>query len=93
VLCGDVFIPTAFSPDGGTYNEYFYVRGDCIINMSFVVFDRWGNKVFESNDPSKGWDGTYAGKPMNPGSYVWYLKATLKNGATIDKKGSVMLVR
>lgn len=94
VLCGDVFIPTAFSPSNpSNYNQYLYVRGDCITDMDFIVFDRWGNKVFESTSLAKGWDGNYKGEAMNPGSFVWYLKATLKDGSKIDKKGNVTLVR
>lgn len=92
VLCGDVFIPDAFSPNGSN-NQYFYVRGDCITDMSFLIFDRWGNKVFESNSLSKPWDGTYKGQPMNPGAFVWYLNATLKDGTKIERKGNVTLVR
>lgn len=93
VLCGDVFIPTAFSPNGDGHDDYLYVRGDCITDMSFLVFDRWGNKVFESTGLLNGWDGKYKGQPMNVGSYVWYLKATLKDGTKIEKKGNVTLVR
>jgi gliding motility-associated-like protein len=93
VLCGNVFIPNVFSPNGDGHDDYLFVRGDCITNMTFVVFDRWGNKVFESTSLSKGWDGTYNGQPMNTGSYIWYLKATLKDGATIERKGDVTLVR
>lgn len=94
VLCGAVFIPTAFSPSNpSNYNQYLYVRGDCITEMDFLVFDRWGNKVFESNNLSKGWDGNYNGIAMNPGSFVWYLKATLKDGTKVERNGNVTLVR
>jgi gliding motility-associated-like protein len=61
--------------------------------MDFMVFDRWGNKVFESQTQSKGWDGTNNGKPLTMGAYVWELTATLQDGTTIDKKGNVTLVR
>lgn len=61
--------------------------------MSFLVFDRWGNNVFESTSLLNGWDGTYKGQPMNMGSYIWYLKATLRDGTKIERKGEVTLVR
>ncbi len=93
VNCGQVFIPTAFSPNNDGENDRLYVRGKCITQMDFVVFDRWGNKVFESESLNTGWDGTYKGQPMNTGTYVWYLKATLADGTTLDKKGNVELVR
>lgn len=93
VLCGDVFVPDAFTPNNNLHNNILYVRGDCITNMTFMVFDRWGNKVFESNNLNNGWNGASNGLPMTVGTYVWYLKATLKDGSTIERKGNVSLVR
>jgi gliding motility-associated-like protein len=90
--CGEVFVPNAFSPNE-TNNAVLYVRGVCIAQMDFLVFDRWGNKVFESQNQDKGWDGTYKGQPMNMGTYVWYLKATLRDGTNMEKKGNITLVR
>ncbi|HTB33049.1 MAG TPA: gliding motility-associated C-terminal domain-containing protein [Bacteroidia bacterium] len=90
--CGDVFIPTAFSPNEAN-NSILYVRGVCIAQMDFLVFDRWGNKVFESQNLDNGWDGTYKGLPMNMGTYVWFLKASLEDGTNIERKGNVTLVR
>ena len=88
----NIFVPTAFSPNQSV-NNMFYVRGNCIASISFLVFDRWANKVFESNNQNFGWDGTYAGKPMNMGTYIWYLKATLADGTNVEKKGNITLVR
>jgi gliding motility-associated-like protein len=61
--------------------------------MDFMVFDRLGNKVFETNNQAMPWDGTYKGEPMNTGIYVYYLKATMIDGTIVEKKGSVALVR
>ncbi len=93
VICGDVFIPDAFSPNGDGHNDFFYVRGDCITDMTFEVFDRWGNTVFSSTNVNDGWDGNYKGLPLNMGTYVWFLKATLRDGSQIERKGNVALVR
>jgi gliding motility-associated-like protein len=92
-LCQNVFVPGAFSPNGDGHNDVLYVRGNCIIEMDFIVYDRWGNKVFESNDPHMGWDGRYNGQMMNTASFGYYLKAKLFNGTTVEKKGNVGLVR
>lgn len=92
VSCGDVFVPDVFSPNGA-HNNILYVRSTCIASMDFLVFDRWGNKIFESHDLNTGWNGTYKGQPMNTGTYIWYLKATLQDGTSIEKKGNVTLVR
>ncbi|MGP8214638.1 MAG: gliding motility-associated C-terminal domain-containing protein [Bacteroidia bacterium] len=88
-----LFIPDAFSPNGNGVNDLLYVRSNCIKSMIFEIFDRWGNKIFETNSQSVPWDGTYNGKPMNTGTYVYYLNATMNNGTTVEKKGSVALVR
>jgi gliding motility-associated-like protein len=93
VICGAVFIPEAFSPNGDGQNDILYVRGDCIRTMQFDVFDRWGSKVFETNDKNVGWNGAYKGEAMNSGSYVYYLNAIMYDGTTVTKKGNVTLVR
>ncbi|HTB07839.1 MAG TPA: SBBP repeat-containing protein [Bacteroidia bacterium] len=88
-----IFIPDAFSPNGDGQNDYLYVRGDCIKTMDFKIFDRWGNKVFESADKNIPWDGTFKGQPMNTDTFVYYLDATTYDGKTITKKGNVALIR
>lgn len=92
VSCGDVFVANAFSPNEAN-NKILYVRGPCISTMDFMVFDRWGNKVFESQNTDNGWDGTYKGLALTTGTFVWYVKATLLDGTTVEKKGNVALVR
>jgi len=91
--CGEVFIPNVFAPNETMYNNILYVRSTCIASMDFLIFDRWGNKVFESQNLNDGWDGTYKGQAMNTATFVWVLKATLQDGTSIDKKGNVTLVR
>ncbi len=91
--CPDIFIPTAFSPNGDGQNDVLYMRGGCISSMTFVIFDRWGNKVFESNNQNEGWDGAYNGKPMQTGTYSYYINGTYTDGKTFEKKGNITLVR
>ncbi len=93
VVCGTVFIPEAFSPNGDGQNDVLYVRGDCIKTMQFDVFDRWGNRVFETSDKNIGWNGMYKGDAMNTGSYVYSITATMYDGTIVSKKGNVALVR
>ncbi len=87
-----IFIPDVFSPNQNI-NNILYVRCSSIASMTFMIFDRWGNKVFESQNPAIGWDGTHNGKTLDIGTYVWELKATLQDGTTTNKKGNVTLVR
>jgi gliding motility-associated-like protein len=91
--CGSIFIPTAFSPNKDGQNDMLYVRGNCIKTMDFVIYDRWGNRVFESNNLSYGWDGTYKGMAENTAVFAYYLHATLQDGTSVDKKGNISLIR
>jgi gliding motility-associated-like protein len=91
--CNSLFIPDAFSPNNDGQNDIFYVRGNCIATMDISIYDRWGNKVFESRNQATGWDGTYNGKPMNTGTYMYSLKGTQFDGTLLDKRGSITLVR
>ncbi len=89
----NIFVPNIFSPNGDGYNDYLYVRSLCLKNMDFAVFDRFGNKVFETRNQGTPWDGTYHGKAMDMGTYMWYLNAVLEDGTNIVKSGNVTLLR
>lgn len=93
--CGDpdIFVPNAFTPDGDDNNDILYVRGNNIRDMHFVVFDRWGEKVFETFKQSEGWDGTYKGMKADPAVFVYYLEVTCVGEMTFFKKGNVTLIR
>jgi gliding motility-associated-like protein len=91
--CGDIFIPDAFSPNKDGKNDILLVHNPCIKTMNFIIYDRWGNKIFESDNVNNGWDGNYLGQPMNTGTYVYYFKASMNDGSSIEKKGNVALVR
>ncbi|NVO03793.1 MAG: gliding motility-associated C-terminal domain-containing protein, partial [Bacteroidetes bacterium] len=93
ILCGEVFIPSAFSPNNDNSNDVLYIRGNCITTMEFAIFDRWGEKVFETTDVVNGWDGKYKGQLMNSQVFVYYLTATLLNGEQIKRQGNISLVR
>ncbi len=91
--CDDLFIPTAFSPNSDGANEMECVMGNCFQTFQFTIYDRWGEKVFESNNPQLCWDGTYKGKLMNTAVFVYFLKATLVGGEEISRTGNVSLIR
>ncbi len=59
----------------------------------FRIFNRFGELIFETSQTTKGLDGSYKGKPQQPGNYVWMLKGRTRNGKTIEMKGNVVLVR
>jgi gliding motility-associated-like protein len=93
VACGDVFVPNAFSPNNDNANDTFYVRGNCIKFMDLQIFNRWGEKVFASTDPAKGWDGVWRGQPCETATFTYYLRATLLDGTEINKQGTISLVK
>lgn len=91
--CGELFVPTAFSPNNDSQNDLECVYGKCIESLLFSVYDRWGEKVFETEDQQQCWDGRYRGKLMNTGVFVYTLQATFKSGESVTKKGNIGLVR
>ena len=88
-----LFVPNIFSPNGDLNNDVLYVRSHNIKTMDFCIYNRWGEKVFESKDINKGWDGTFKDSKCSEGVFVYYLNATLKNDKQIMKKGNVTLIR
>lgn len=94
-VSGDLIVPTAFSPNNDGYNDLFILRvvGSCFDSFSFLIFDRWGEKVFETQNISSTWDGTYRGKFLDPGVFVYSINATLFNGEIVSKKGNITLIR
>ncbi len=94
VISKGVVIPTAFTPDNDGKNEVFkpIVLGTAI-DYLFVVFNRWGQKLFESKIAGKGWDGAFNGQLQSAGTYIWTLSCTLDTNQQIQKKGTVVLIR
>lgn len=95
LICDDVhlFIPNAFSPNDDNYNDKLYLRGHNIEKMIFRIFDRWGEMVFETEDQTIGWDGTFRGKKLNPDVYDYYLDVTCLGGLNEIIKGNITLMK
>jgi gliding motility-associated-like protein len=89
----DIFVPNTFTPNGDGANDVLFVRGRHIARMEFKVFDRWGEKVFETNDPAIGWDGQYKGMLVDPAVFVYHLRAWCIDGQEFFTKGNVTVVR
>jgi gliding motility-associated-like protein len=90
----NIFVPTAFSPDASGSNDRHCVHGTaCITTMTMGIYDRWGNQVFESNDPEACWDGTYQGQALDPAVFVYHMVATLSSGERVERKGNIALMR
>lgn len=89
-----VHIPTAFSPNNDGNNDQFKAGVYGILtSFRLVVYNRYGNIVFETTDPSKAWDGRYKGVMQDSGNFVWYCEYSLFNRPGQKKKGSLLLLR
>ncbi|KAA9345826.1 gliding motility-associated C-terminal domain-containing protein [Adhaeribacter soli] len=88
-----IFIPTAFSPNNDGLNDIFEVKGRFQNNFSLVILNRWGQVVFESNDPKKGWDGKMNGKEAPIGAYAYKLRTIDEQGKRIERTGTLTLLR
>ena len=89
-----VYIPTAFTPNNDGKNDLFKVLvfGN-VEHFSFIVYNRWGQIVFQTENPDKGWNGTFGGLPEDSNVFTWVCRYKLNNEAAKLEKGTVMLVR
>jgi gliding motility-associated-like protein len=71
-----LFAPNAFTPDGDEHNQTwkFEIQGIDVFDFTVSIFNRWGELVWESRDPSLGWDGTFNGKLVQEGVYTWRME-------------------
>lgn len=89
-----LLIPNAFSPNNDGQNDVFE-----ILNFSnqtlleFKIFNRWGTVVFKTENPKKGWDGTYKNVPQPMGIYGYVIRILYPEGVEETYKGTVMLLR
>jgi gliding motility-associated-like protein len=86
-------LPNAFSPNGDGVNDAFFVRGGPFVTIDLKIYNGWGELIFETTDPTFGWDGTHEGKHAINGVYVYSVIATTVDGILHDRSGKVTLVR
>ena len=91
----DYSTPSAFSPNGDGINDEFCLKGwgKCITSFYIGIYNRWGEKVYSSEDPDFCWDGKFMGNPLNSAVFVYYIKATVKDVGEIVRKGNITLVK
>ncbi|MCB9283910.1 MAG: gliding motility-associated C-terminal domain-containing protein [Lewinellaceae bacterium] len=96
-----IYVPNLFSPNGDGENDllYIFAKDKTVKKInSFMIFDRWGESVFEyygfePNNPAYGWDGSHRGIPMPPAVFVWFAEIEFNDGHTEIFEGDVTLVR
>lgn len=92
----DYSVPNAFTPNGDNKNDSFCLQGweECITDFNVMIFDRWGEKLYESGDRSFCWDGVYKGQLLSSGVYVYVIRAKKFNSsAPLVRKGNISLIR
>lgn len=90
-----IAVPKAFTPNGDGLNDYLYpTNAYKARDLYFAVYNRGGQKIFETRDWTNKWDGAFKGNPQDPGTYVWLLSYTnIDSGKRFEMKGSTVLLR
>jgi gliding motility-associated-like protein len=95
IICNEVFIPSIFSPNGKgpQVNESFCVLSDCVEQFKLVIHNRWGEKVFETENINACWDGTFKGVEVGSGVYAYNVFLKQLDGEVVNKVGTVVLAK
>jgi gliding motility-associated-like protein len=88
-----LFVPNAFTPGVDGVNDMFYLVGEGISKLNFIIYNRWGEMIFESTDMNKAWDGKYGGQPCPAGVYYYILDATGTDKKIYQMNGTITLIR
>jgi gliding motility-associated-like protein len=94
-----LYVPSVFSPNNDGVNDEFYVYGDSKARiLTFQIFDRWGNKVFEQfggeiNDSNQGWDGTFKEQELAPAIFAYSSEIEFADGVVTQLRGFVTLIK
>jgi gliding motility-associated-like protein len=95
-MLGNIFVPNAFTPDGvgNLQNEVFKPSFSIIPEKyTLIVYNRYGAKIFESNNASEGWDGKLSnGSKALEGTYIYYIKVENGEGKVLEKRGNFNLI-
>lgn len=86
-------IPNAFTPYGDDVNDFFHIRTAGVDEFSIQIFNRWGERVYESFDKDFSWDGNYLDKPLTSGVYVFRIEYKGKNTVRKSAEGVLHLLR
>lgn len=86
-------VPNAFTPNSNDINSRVQVRGFGIAKMRFIIWNRWGQKVFETANPNEGWDGRVKGVVQPMDVYAYTLDVEFFDGTKTTRKGDITLIR
>ena len=89
----NLYIPNAFSPNNNDLNDYFSIVAENIKTLNIIIFDRWGEIIYTSNDKYFKWDGTYNGDRVQQGIYGYIITAKGYTGDENTYKGTLTVVK
>ena len=89
-----IYLPNAFTPNNDSRNDYFKPIGIGVTSLTvFQIYNRIGQLIYNSTDRSRGWDGTFKGQKVEPGTYIWITEAIDYNNKKITSRGSVIVIK
>ena len=88
-----VYIPNTFTPNGDENNQGFHIVASNITNVELLIFDRWGELIFQLDDLTDYWDGSYKGLKCQDGTYTWKITYTDLMYRRYERTGHVNLIR
>ncbi|MGC6490288.1 MAG: choice-of-anchor L domain-containing protein [Flavobacteriales bacterium] len=88
-----IFIPNTFTPNGDNDNELLVIQGNNVITFEMSIYNRWGEKVFYTNDINTYWDGKLKGNTLATGTYTYIFTAYGKDAQILNKSGQINLIR
>jgi large repetitive protein len=92
-LTGTFFVPNMFSPNGDGKNEVFQLYGNTIQSSKMMIYNQWGEKIFETQDAKQGWNGFVKGTQSSVGVYIYVISIVFRDGTTQNLKGTLNLIR
>ena len=91
-----LYVPSAFDPQSSDSRVKTFYPVGVFVNAQdyvFIVFNRWGEKLYETSEINQGWDGTFKGSDSPQGVYTYFVKFTTADGREFEKRGTVTLIR
>lgn len=92
-LVASLRLPNAFSPNGDNVNDTFVAGGGVFNNYQMLIYNRWGDLVFQTTDSTVGWDGTIGSSDAQAGSYLYRVSYTNADNFIVKRNGTVALIR
>lgn len=89
----EVFVPNVFSPNGDGSNDYLVVHGPRLFEFKIEIYDRWGKKIYQTEEQKEYWDGTFNDKILPPQTFVYIITGITVLGEEVRKEGNTTIIK